>query len=467
MDEKSFAAEPDGAATPVTDAHPQRWRLLALLGVAQLMLIVDVTVVAIALPRMGADLELSRSALTWVVSAYTLAFGGLLLLGGRLADLWGSRVVVLTGLTIFTTASLVTGLSGNAEVLIGGRVGQGLGAALMSPAALSLVVKLFDGEERNKALGIWSSLGGTGAALGVLLGGVLTAGPGWSWVFYVNVPIGVVILLVLGQTLESDRPRAATARLDVVGALLVTLGTGSAAYGLINAGERGWWSGATLLPVGAAVVLYIVLAVHQRTVDAPLIDPALLGRRSVATGTFLIMVATAVMISLFFIGTFSLQHLRGFGALATGLLFLPVAAGSIAGANAAGRLIGSQGPRRVSAVGMLLAAAGSGVPLLMDGSAMLVVGMSLAAVGLGAVFVGASVTTLSHVGHHEAGIASGVLSTFHELGAALGVAATSSLAAASISGASDDGIARALAGVVAVSLVAAALVSIVMRRPEV
>ena len=415
---------------------------------------------------MGADLDLTRSALTWVVSAYTVAFGGLLLLGGRLADLWGSKVVVLTGLVVFTTASLVTGLSENAEVLIGGRVGQGLGAALMSPAALSLVVKLFDGEERNKALGIWSSLGGAGAALGVLLGGVLTAGPGWSWVFYVNVPIGVAILLVLGRTLESDRPTAATARLDVVGALLVTVGTGSAAYGLINAGEHGWGSAATLLPVVVALVLYLVLAAHQRAVDAPLIDPSLLGRRSVATGSLLIMVATAVMISLFFIGTFSLQHLRGFGALATGLLFLPVAAGSMAGANAAGTMIGTQGAGRISAGGLLLAAAGSGMPLVMDGTAMLVVGMGVAAVGLGAVFVGASVTTLSRVGHHEAGVASGILSTFHEIGAALGVAATSSLAAASIGGASDAGITRALTGVVAVALVAAVLALLAMRRPE-
>ncbi|MFE3618321.1 MFS transporter, partial [Streptomyces anulatus] len=165
--------------------HPLRWRILALLGTAQLMLILDITVVAIALPHIEIDLDLSREALTWTVSAYTLAFGGLMLLGGRIADLVGPKRVVLAGLLIFTAASLVTGFAESAPMLLSGRIAQGVGAALLSPSALSLVVTLFTGEERNKALGAWSALGGGGAALGVLLGGLLTAGPGWAWVFFI------------------------------------------------------------------------------------------------------------------------------------------------------------------------------------------------------------------------------------------------------------------------------------------
>lgn len=461
MTERATETGPKPVPTPVEG----RWRMLALLGVAQLMLILDVTVVAIALPQMGADLDLSRSALTWVVSAYTLTFGGLLLLGGRLTDVLGSRIVVLTGLAVFTAASLATGLSQGLIALIGGRVGQGLGAALLSPAALSLVVKLFAGEERNKALGIWSSLGGAGAALGVLLGGVLTAGPGWPWVFYVNVPIGAVVLLVLGRLLDHDRPAAAGARMDVVGAFLVTSGTASAVFALINAGEDGWLAASTLVPVAVAVGLYVGFAVRQRTASAPLIDPRLLSRRTVAAGTFLIMVATALMISVFFLGTFSLQHLRGYGALATGLMFLPVALATMVGANAAGRLVGSRGAGPVSAAGLLVTALGTALPATVDGTGVIVGGMSVAALGLGAVFVGASTTALSEVGHHEAGVASGVLSTFHEFGAALGVAATSSIAAASIAGSSAGGITRGLTFATVVAAVAAVVALVAVRKP--
>src|ERR671918_1612505 len=186
---------------PTGGAHPQRWRILGLLGVAQLMLILDVTVVAIALPHIAAELALDREALTWVVSGYTLAFGGFLLLGGRAADVFGARRLVLAGLLVFAGASLLAGLATSGSVLLAGRITQGLAAAILSPAALSLVVTIFEGDERNKALGIWSALGGGGAALGVLLGGLLTAGPGWSWVFFVNVPVGILLALTLYRVL--------------------------------------------------------------------------------------------------------------------------------------------------------------------------------------------------------------------------------------------------------------------------
>jgi EmrB/QacA subfamily drug resistance transporter len=435
-----------------------RWGLLALLAVAQFMLILDVTVVAIALPSLAADLGQDRSALTWVVSAYTLMFGGMLLLGGRSADLFGSRIVVLTGLALFTCASLVSGLATSQGVLIGGRAAQGLGAALLSPAALSVVVKTFQGEELNRALGVWSALGACGAAVGVLVGGVLTSSAGWRWVFFVNVPIGLVVFLLLARLVPADRPAGARGRIDVLGALLVTAGTGAAVFGIIQAGEAGVLSAGTIVPLLAAALLYAGFVVRQRTAAVPLLDLGILVRRSVASGTLLIFLATALTIAVFFLGSFYLQHYRHLSPLDTGLLFLPVGVGTVVGAQVAGRLIGPLGSRSVGAVGLLVAAAGIAVPVLVDATAGLVAGISVAAVGLGAVFVAASTTALARVQHHEAGLASGILSTFHEFGAAFGVATTSSLAAASITGSGGGGFGWAL-GFAAVAAAAGALLS--------
>lgn len=449
-------------ASAAVGADPRRWRALALLGAAQFMLILDVTVVAIALPNIGAELELTRGTLTWVVSAYTLVFGGLMLLGGRAADLFGARRVVLAGLTVFTVASLVTGLAGGAAVLLAGRVAQGVGAAMLSPAALSVVTTSFHGDERNKALGIWSALGGGGAAVGVLLGGLLTAGPGWQWVFYVNVPIGVVVLFALIRTLPTDLPRQDRARLDVPGALLVTAGTAAAIFGLINAGDDGWLTFGTLGPIGGAVVLYAAFFAYQRGARSPLMDTEILTRRPVAAGTFLILIATALMIAVLFLGSFSLQHLRDFGPLVTGLMFLPVALATMAGAQAAGQVIGRFGARPVAALGLVVAALGTAVPAVWDDTALLVAGISVGSGGIGAAFVAASTTTLGQVAPHEAGLASGILSTFHEFGASIGVAVVSSIAAASIAGTSGAGFTNAFAFAAATAIVAAVVTLVVV-----
>jgi EmrB/QacA subfamily drug resistance transporter len=419
--------------------HPQRWRILGFLGVAQLMLILDVTVVAIALPHMETDLDLSRAALTWTVSAYTLAFGGLMLLGGRIADLVGAGRTVLAGLLVFTAASLVTGLAGSAEMLLTGRILQGVGAALLSPSALSLVVTLFAGDERNKALGVWSALGGGGAALGVLLGGLITAGPGWPWVFYINVPIGLVIAAVLSRIVRGVGGTAMRGRVDVLGALLVTASSVALIYALIDAGDHGWFTATTggLILLGA--LGYAAFVVWQKRARTPLMDVSLLSRRPVATGTFFILIATALMIAVFFLGTFYFQHARGYGALATGLLFLPVAVATMLGANLTGRVIGRFGARTLGVAGMVIAAAGMAVPVFSLHPAAVVIGVAIAGAGAGAGFVVASATALGQVAPHEAGIASGIVSTFHEFGAALGAAVISSIAAASIAGQSLDG----------------------------
>ncbi|NIH81321.1 MFS transporter [Amycolatopsis viridis] len=442
-------------------AHPLRWRILGFLGVAQLMLILDVTVVAIALPHMETDLGLSRATMTWVVSAYTLTFGGLMLLGGRLADLLGAKRIALTGLLVFTAASLVTGLAGSSGVLLGGRIAQGVGAALLSPSALSLVVGLFDGEERNKALGVWSALGGGGAALGVLLGGLITAGPGWPWVFWINVPIGLVIAVTLARLLPRAVAAAPGGRLDALGALLVTASSGSLVYALIHAGDQGWLTATTGWLVLAAAVGYLAFVAWQRTTRAPLMDVRLLARRPVATGTFLILMATALTVAVFFLGTFYFQHERHYGALPTGLLFLPVALLTMAGANLTGKALGRFGARPLAVTGLLIAAAGLILPALAMHPAVVAISLAVTGAGTGVLFVVASATALGQVAPHEAGIASGIVSTFHEFGASLGAAVVSSVAAASL-------VAQTLSGfrggflVFAVIAVAAAIVAAVL-----
>ncbi|MFJ9197017.1 MFS transporter [Streptomyces flaveolus] len=411
--------------------HPRRWPVLGLLGLAQLMLILDITVVAIALPHMGAELDLDRAALTWVVSGYALTFGSLMLLGGRAADLFGAKRVVLAGLTLFTAASLAAGLATGAPLLLAARIAQGAGAAMLSPAALSVVVRLFDGDERNKALGIWSALGGGGAALGVLLGGLITAGPGWAWVFFINVPVGLAVLAVLARILPT-LPKAAAGSLDVPGAALVAAATGALIYALIRAGDHGWLDALTLALFAASAAAYAAFTAWQRRAAAPLMDLRLLGRRPVLAGIFIIAVATALMVGVFFLGSFYLQNHQGHGALMTGVLFLPVALVTMAAATAVGRVIGRLGARLPATAALVLAAAGFLVPVLWSGTAAMVTGVSIAAAGLGALFVVASATALGSVAPHEAGVASGIVSTFHEFGASAGAAAVSSAAAAGI-----------------------------------
>lgn len=439
-------------------AHAARWKILGFLGVAQLMLILDVTVVALALPHIQTDLDLGRESLTWTVSAYTLTFGGLMLLGGRLADIFGARRILLTGLTLFTAASLMAGFSTSAETLLLGRVGQGAGAALISPAALSLVISLFEGEDRNRALGVWSALGGGGAALGVLVGGLLTAGPGWGWVFWVNVPIGAVILVALMKMLPPGLPSLTNRRLDVLGAGLVTASSVVLIFAFVGAGDTGWFAARTGVLVAASAIGFALFVAWQRTTRIPLMDVRMLVRRPVATGTFLILVATALMVAVFFLGTFYFQHGLGYGPMTAGLLFLPVALATMAGAHLTGRLLTRLGVRTLAVAGLGLAAAGMAVPAISLQVGWALVGVVIAAAGTGALFVVASATALGQVAPHEAGIASGIVSTSHELGASIGASVISSVAAVSLTGATDDGFTRGF-GVAAVAAAASALIA--------
>ncbi|MDX6280439.1 MAG: hypothetical protein QOH03_1510 [Kribbellaceae bacterium] len=445
-----------------------KWLVLGLLAFVQFMLMVDITVVQIALPSIGADLGLGRQSLTWVVTTYTLVFGGLMILGGRLADVLGARRTLLAGLVIFTLASATSGVAGSAAVLIAGRAAQGLGAALLSPAALAIVTTTFHERDRSRALGVWAAIGGAGAAAGVLLGGLLTAGPGWQWVFFVNVPVGVVVLVLLPRFVP-PQVGAGRASIDVPGALLVTAATGLLIYGLVNAGADGWGAASTLGFLAAAAVSYGLFLLVEAKTAAPLMDLRTMGRRPVVSGMFLMLLATGLLLGLFFLTSPLLQEVRGYSALETGLVFLPVALAITGGAQLGGHLIGRIGGRAVAAGSFLVTALGAALLTQVGDSVWTGVlpGFLLAALGIGPLFVTAMTTTMANVPAAEAGVASGVVTTFHELGGSIGVAVMSTVAAASFAGpaiVSTDGfstgyavcaIAAVVSGVIALLLVPA------------
>ncbi|WP_327000439.1 MFS transporter [Dactylosporangium sp. NBC_01737] len=410
------------------------WGALALLCLAQFMVILDVTVVNVALPQMSGDLGLSRAAATWVVTAYTLCFGGLLILGGRLADTAGRRTVFLTGLALFTAASLTAGLAGDTVVILAARAAQGVGAALLSPAALSIVSTMFDGPRRHKALAVWGAVGGAGAAAGVLIGGLLVSGPGWSWVFFVNVPIGVAVGVAVYLVVPAS-PRY-PGRVDVPGALLLTATAALLIYGLVQAGSTGWTSTGALLPIAGAALAGTAAVVARRPVRTPLPPATPPRRRPVLAGNAVMLAASGLLIAGFFLTSMLAQHVFGYSALRTGLLFLPVTVATIGSAHLTAHGLRRFGARPVAFAAFAVAAAGfallTRVSVHDDPFTAVLPGFVLAAAGLGAGFITASTSVMTGVEGHEAGRASGVLNTGHELGAALGVAVASSVAAAGL-----------------------------------
>jgi EmrB/QacA subfamily drug resistance transporter len=412
--------------------------VLVVLSLAQFMVILDVTVVNVALPVIADQLQLDRAALTWVVTAYTLCLGGLMLLGGRMADVLGRRRVFLTGLVVFTLASLGSGLAADASALIASRAAQGVGAALLSPAALSIVTTTFHGPSRNRALGVWAAIGGAGAAIGVLLGGLLTAGPGWEWIFYINVPVGAFVAVATLFIIPGAKSRPARGRLDLPGAALITAAVALVIYGLVRAGDDGWSALGTLLPLVAGLLLVTAFVARERSVAQPLVRLDILTRRPVAAGLTLMAFATALLLSYFFLSSQYLQHVLRLDSLQTGLVFLPVAIAIGLGTHLGLRVIGRFGARPAAAAGFGLAAVGAAVLARMpaEGSAVvdLLPGFAVAGLGLGAVFVAATTTALAHVDPERAGTVSALVNTGHEIGASLGIALASTLAAASLAG---------------------------------
>lgn len=441
--------------------------VLALLATAQLMLVLDVTVVNVALPDLAADLGLAQTTVPWVMTIYTLFFGGLMLSGGRLADQYGPRTLALVGLALFVASSAFTGLAGRGDLLLTGRAVQGVSAAVLSPAALAAALEYFPGPARARALAVWSGLAGIGAALGVVLGGVLTATAGWRWVFGINVPIGVALLVAVPAATRHRpvRAPAAAAGFDLPGAALVTAGTASAIYGVISA-SQGWLSARVVVPFAGAVLLWAAFALVERATPRPLLRVDLLARRPVAAGALLMLTATGLLVGAFYLGSFTLQHAHRYGALATGLCFIPVAAGTVAGAHLGGELLTRASARVLAPAAFALVALGYAVPAASDRPVALVIGLSVAALGCGAIFVTAFTAALGDAEQAEAGLRSALVNTFHELGGAAGVSLLSSVAGSALAAArpAADAFGHAfLAGAVAAVASAVAATAVVPR----
>jgi EmrB/QacA subfamily drug resistance transporter len=415
------------------DRHRTRWSLLLLLSVAQLMVILDISAVNVALPDLAQDLGIAQADIGWTITSYSLLFGSLLLFGGRAADLLGRRRVFLTGLGVFTASSLVTALAGDATMLFAARAGQGLGAALLSPAALSIITTSFHGPERAKALGVWGAVGGAGAAIGVLLGGLLTEILDWRAIFLINIPIGLVLAAAAIALLPTDPTRPHWRGLDLRGALLATASLGALVYALSQAQTSGWTSTRTL-GIGAAAVagltIFAALELHTRR---PLLRVQRLADRAVGGGFVMMLSASAVLFGSFLLSSLYLQNVLGSGALDTGLAFLPFAVAIAAGVHAGSHVITHAGIRIPLAAGFAIAAAGmlllSGVSA--DGSylADVLPGMLVAGVGLGMILVAVSVSVLTGAADEETGMLSGLTTTGHEIGGSLGIAVLATIAA--------------------------------------
>src|SRR5215831_6228430 len=405
-------ADQNPAARGTPDRERRPWSLMATLSVAQFMVILDATVVNVALPSIARSLGFAAGDLQWVATAYVLASGGLVLLGGRAADVAGRRRVFLAGLTVFTAASLASGLAPAAGALIAARAGQGAGAALLTPAALSIITTSYAGAQRATALGVWGAIGGAGAAVGLLAGGILTTWLGWRSVFLVNVPVGVVAGLLSLHLVPRHQPRRRLVReLDLPGAALAVAGLATLTYALAGAPAHGWGSARTLLLLALALVLLAAFAAVERSARRPLVPAQTWRTRSLLAGVVVMLGATGILVGTFFLNSLYLQDVQGASALRVGLEFLPLAL--VIGAGAL--LLTSVSARSSYLTGFL--------------PGLLVVG-----IGTGLVLPATTVTAMSDIADDRAGTAAGLMTAAHEIGAALGVAVFSAVAVATSGG---------------------------------
>jgi EmrB/QacA subfamily drug resistance transporter len=421
----------DAAIHSVPD--PKRWWALALLCCAFFMVILDVSIVNVALPSIQRELHFSQGNLQWVLSAYALTFGGFLLLGGRAADLLGRRRVFMCGVVLFTLASLACGLSNSEGQLIAARAVQGLGAAILSPSALSIISTTFqEGSERNKALGIWGAMGGSGAAVGVLMGGVLTKWLGWEWIFFVNVPIGAVVLLLTRGVVRESRAETESRRFDAAGAVLITSSLVLLVLALTRANNVGWASAETLGVFAASAVLFIAfLAVELRS-RAPLVPLGIFLRLRTLTGANVVgFLLGGLTFAMFFMLSLYMQQVLGLSALQAGAGYLAVALTAIASSGVAQAIVTRIGVKPALAFGLVRMTLGNVwfTRVSADGSYWvdLLPGFFLIGVGLGFSFVPVSIAALAGVAPHEAGLASGLINTTQQIGGALGVAVFSTV----------------------------------------
>ena len=411
----------------MTPAADRRWLILAIVGAAFFMTVLDVAIVNVAIPSIQTDLNVTETTVQWVLIAYSITFGGFLLLGGRMADLLGRKRIFIGGLVLFTLASLVCGLANDISVLIGARAVQGIGAAIISPAALSIVTTTFEeGPERNKALGIWGGLGGSGAAAGVLFGGIITKYLGWEWIFFVNVPVGALVFALTPIFVPESRAEMRDRRFDAAGAITVTGGLALLVYAISKAPDKGWGSRETILLLIASAVILAVFVLIELRGRAPLMPFSIFRIRSLLGANVVGFLLGAVIFADFFILTFYVQETLHWSALKTGVTFLATAGTTVIWAGVAQALTTRFGPRPIIVTGLLVLAASmvqyTQIPLHGHYWPDLLPAYLGFALGLAFAFVPVTIAALAQVAPDEAGLASGLINTSQQIGGAIGIA---------------------------------------------
>jgi EmrB/QacA subfamily drug resistance transporter len=483
-DETALSA---AAVTPSDGGHVPDWVVLAIACVAQFMVVLDVSIVNVALPSIGRDLHYSPTGLQWVVNAYVLTFAGFLLLGGRAADLFGRRRIYLLGLFLFTAASLVGGVAQNSAWLTTARAMQGIGGAILSPATLTIVVTTFKGAKTARALGVWSAVAGAGGATGSILGGILTAELSWRWVLFVNIPIGIAAMAaaMLYLTELRGRDRASARSLDIAGAVTVTAGLGVLIYAIVGTNTHAWLSSYTLSLLGVAAALLLAFAfLELKVASHPLVPFRLFRSRAVSGANVVMLLIGAAFFSMWYFLSLYMQNVLGYSPLRAGLAFLPMALMIIVGAQTSSRMVPTIGVRPPLLAGTVLAAGGF-VWLTQIQAHSSYVGHVLGpgciiSLALGLLFTPLASAATAGVALTEAGLASGVLNTSRQVGGSLGLAALATIATdrshsllaaghSAVTGAValTDGYARAFAGaavLVAVALVSSLVVPSIRRR---
>jgi EmrB/QacA subfamily drug resistance transporter len=414
-------------------AEPNRWLVLVLVCIAQFMVVLDATIVNVALPSIQKGLHFSPTSLQWIVNGYTLMFGGFLLLGGRASDLLGRQRLFIAGVIVFTAASLVNGIATSANVLIAGRALQGLGGALVSPAALSIVTTTFaEGRERTKALGVWSAIAAGGAAFGLVIGGFLTETLSWRWVFFVNLPIGVAAAILSLRFVPNSRADERPETYDAAGAVSVTGGLLVLVYAIVKAQTYGWGSGKTLGLFALAVALLVAFVVIELRSKAPLIRLRIFRMRSLSGGNGAMLLVASGLFAMFYFASLYLQEILGYKPLKAGFAFVPFTLGIIVGAGLSQTLIRKIGIRAVTFVGIGLGAVGllyfARLPTHGTYLKDIFPTIVIVSIGMGMTFVPCTLLATTNVQAEDAGLASGLFNTSQQVGGALGLAILSTLA---------------------------------------
>jgi EmrB/QacA subfamily drug resistance transporter len=410
------------------------WVVLVIICIAQFMVVLDATIVNVALPKIQTSLGFTSSSLQWVITSYTLVFAGFLLLGGRAGDLLGRKRLFMIGLVIFTVASLLNGLSTSSGMLIGFRALQGFGAALISPAALSIISTTFaEGKERARALGVWAAIAIGGSAFGLVLGGWLTQSYSWSWIFYVNVPIGIFAFVAALRLVPESKDESAHRGYDLAGAVTVTGGLMALVYALAQAHSSGWSSTSVIVGFIAAAVLLVSFVLIESRAAEPLVRLSIFRVRSLLTANVAMFLAFSGMFAMFYFNTLYIQNVLGFRPLDAGLSFLPFTGGIMISAGVASNLAPRIGVRPVAVVGMLLSVVGmllfSRMPLGGSYAVDVLPGMVIGALGMGAIFMPLTLMATTGLKDEDQGLASGLFNTSQQVGGALGLAILATIAA--------------------------------------